>query len=70
VRHIVLTHLDFDHAGGLEDFPEAIVHVMQTEIETARNRHGFISSQRYRYRLKQWDEVKHWQYYSPDAIEF
>jgi glyoxylase-like metal-dependent hydrolase (beta-lactamase superfamily II) len=23
VRHIVLTHLDFDHAGGLEDFPEA-----------------------------------------------
>jgi glyoxylase-like metal-dependent hydrolase (beta-lactamase superfamily II) len=63
VRHIVLTHLDFDHAGGLEDFPEAIVHVMQTEMETARNRHGFISSQRYR--LKQWDEVKHWQYYIP-----
>jgi glyoxylase-like metal-dependent hydrolase (beta-lactamase superfamily II) len=21
VRHILLTHLDFDHAGGLEDFP-------------------------------------------------
>ena len=21
VRHIVLTHLDFDHAGGIEDFP-------------------------------------------------
>src|SRR5687768_9555144 len=27
VRHIVLTHLDFDHAGGLSDFPEAKVHV-------------------------------------------
>jgi glyoxylase-like metal-dependent hydrolase (beta-lactamase superfamily II) len=27
VRHIVMTHLDFDHAGGLEDFPEAAVHV-------------------------------------------
>ena len=38
VRHIVLTHLDFDHAGGLEDFPEAIVHVMHTEMETARDR--------------------------------
>jgi glyoxylase-like metal-dependent hydrolase (beta-lactamase superfamily II) len=71
VRHIVLTHLDFDHAGGLEDFPEAIVHVMQTEMEAARdrkaypkvNRYGFISSQRYR--PKQWDEVKHWQYYLP-----
>ena len=23
VRHIVLTHLDFDHAGGLDDFPDA-----------------------------------------------
>ncbi|MBD1874775.1 MBL fold metallo-hydrolase [Nodosilinea sp. FACHB-131] len=61
VRHIVLTHLDFDHAGGLEDFPEATVHVMQSEIETARDRQGFIASRRYR--PNQWDEVKHWQHY-------
>jgi glyoxylase-like metal-dependent hydrolase (beta-lactamase superfamily II) len=27
VRHIVLTHLDLDHAGGLPDFPRATVHV-------------------------------------------
>jgi len=63
VRHIVLTHLDFDHAGGLEDFPEATVHVMQTEIEAAQERRGFIASQRYRPDL--WDEVKRWKYYSP-----
>src|SRR5690349_15172933 len=25
VRHIVLSHLDFDHAGGLDDFPWAKV---------------------------------------------
>jgi glyoxylase-like metal-dependent hydrolase (beta-lactamase superfamily II) len=62
VRHIVLTHLDFDHAGGLEDFPEATVHVMQTEIEAAQERRGFIASQRYRPDL--WDEVKRWKYYS------
>jgi glyoxylase-like metal-dependent hydrolase (beta-lactamase superfamily II) len=62
VRHIVLTHLDFDHAGGLEDFPEATVHVMQTEIEAAQDRHGFITSQRYR--PDQWDEVKRWKFYS------
>jgi glyoxylase-like metal-dependent hydrolase (beta-lactamase superfamily II) len=62
VRHIVLTHLDFDHAGGLEDFPEATVHVMLPEIEAARERRGFISSQRYR--PGQWDEVKQWKYYS------
>jgi glyoxylase-like metal-dependent hydrolase (beta-lactamase superfamily II) len=62
VRHIVLTHLDFDHAGGLEDFPEATVHVMQTEIDAAQERRGFIASQRYRPDL--WDEVKRWKYYS------
>ncbi len=63
VRHIVLTHLDFDHAGGLEDFPDATVHVMQAETEAAQERHGFIASQRYR--PGQWDEVKRWKYYSP-----
>jgi len=62
VRHIVLTHLDFDHAGGLEDFPEATVHVTQREKETARDRHGFIAKGRYR--PDQWDEVKHWQCYT------
>ncbi|HYX14993.1 MAG TPA: MBL fold metallo-hydrolase [Nostoc sp.] len=62
VRHIVLTHLDFDHAGGLEDFPEATVHVMLSEIEAAKERQGFVSSRRYR--PGQWDEVKNWKYYS------
>jgi glyoxylase-like metal-dependent hydrolase (beta-lactamase superfamily II) len=62
VRHIVLTHLDFDHAGGLEDFPEATIHVMQAESEAARERQGFIGSQRYC--PGQWDEVKNWKFYS------
>ncbi|GAB1540521.1 hypothetical protein NUACC21_31900 [Scytonema sp. NUACC21] len=62
MRHIVLTHLDFDHAGGLEDFPEATVHVMQAEIEAAQERRGFIASQRYC--PNQWDEVKRWKFYS------
>lgn len=63
VRHIVLTHLDFDHAGGLEDFPEATVHLMQRERETARDRRGMIA--RSRYRPRQWDGVQHWQCYEP-----
>jgi glyoxylase-like metal-dependent hydrolase (beta-lactamase superfamily II) len=29
VTHIVLTHLDFDHAGGIQDFPGAAVHVLE-----------------------------------------
>lgn len=32
VTDIVLTHLDNDHAGGLHDFPNAIVHVSKEEL--------------------------------------
>lgn len=59
VRHIVLTHLDFDHAGGIEDFPGAQVHVCSRELEAAVNgRTGFIS--RRRYRPQQWDQDVRW----------
>ena len=37
VRHIVATHLDTDHAGGLGDFPEAEVHVFSSELATAQS---------------------------------
>jgi glyoxylase-like metal-dependent hydrolase (beta-lactamase superfamily II) len=33
VRHIVLTHMHFDHCGGLADFPHAQVHVLRREYE-------------------------------------
>ena len=33
VRHIVLTHLHLDHAGGLPDFPQAQVYVYRREHE-------------------------------------
>ncbi len=36
VRHIVLTHLHRDHAGGLRDFPHARVHVHEAELAAAR----------------------------------
>lgn len=32
VRHIVLTHADPDHAGGLADFPNAQVHISEEEF--------------------------------------
>lgn len=63
VRHIVLTHLDFDHAGGLEDFPDAMVHVMDEEFSAATGpRKGFVP--RNRYRPSQFDEVTNWRRYT------
>jgi glyoxylase-like metal-dependent hydrolase (beta-lactamase superfamily II) len=63
VRHIVLTHLDFDHAGGLEDFPQARVHVLAAERDAAeRTRRSFVADQRYRPR--QWDDVRDWRTYA------
>jgi glyoxylase-like metal-dependent hydrolase (beta-lactamase superfamily II) len=48
VRHVVLTHLDFDHAGGLPDFPAAKVHVHAREKDVALVRATFNQQQRYR----------------------
>jgi glyoxylase-like metal-dependent hydrolase (beta-lactamase superfamily II) len=48
VRHIVVTHLDPDHAGGLADFPEAIVHVHATELDMAVRRPTLAEKGRYR----------------------
>jgi glyoxylase-like metal-dependent hydrolase (beta-lactamase superfamily II) len=62
VRHIVLTHLDFDHAGGLEDFPHATIHLMNKEYEAATGpREGFVP--RSRYRPRQFDEISNWRRY-------
>jgi glyoxylase-like metal-dependent hydrolase (beta-lactamase superfamily II) len=63
VRHIVISHLDFDHAGGIEDFPKATVHVTAREKEVADRQEGgaFVSDKRYR--PQQWDEAANWALY-------
>lgn len=48
VAHIVMTHLDFDHAAGLKDFPQARIHLSATEAEVARNRRTPKAAARYR----------------------
>jgi glyoxylase-like metal-dependent hydrolase (beta-lactamase superfamily II) len=69
VRHILLTHLDFDHAGGIEDFPEARVHVTAIEKDLAeRHRRGFINSRRYQ--PVQFDDVRDWRTYGPGGDDW
>ena len=36
IGHIILSHLHFDHAGGLPDFPNAWIHILQTEYAAFR----------------------------------
>ncbi|GAA4989332.1 MBL fold metallo-hydrolase [Kitasatospora paranensis] len=58
VRHIVLTHLDLDHAGGLGDFPQAEVHVFAEELAAARA--PATRAERDRYRTAQWAHGPRW----------
>jgi glyoxylase-like metal-dependent hydrolase (beta-lactamase superfamily II) len=47
VRHIIVTHLDYDHTGGLADFPWATVHVHEPEY-LAGMRPTVVERMRYR----------------------
>jgi glyoxylase-like metal-dependent hydrolase (beta-lactamase superfamily II) len=58
VRHIVVTHLDLDHAGGLSDFPEATVHVSAAEHDAAMTRRS--GNERRRYRPMHWAHGPKW----------
>jgi glyoxylase-like metal-dependent hydrolase (beta-lactamase superfamily II) len=63
VRHIVLTHLDRDHAGGIPDFPKAKVHVPDTEYRAA------ISPRSSRYLPHQWAHGPDWVLHRADDGE-
>jgi glyoxylase-like metal-dependent hydrolase (beta-lactamase superfamily II) len=62
VRHIVLTHLDFDHAGGLDDFPDATVHLLHREREAAEAQQTWMDRQRFR--PQQWSSRDRWKTYA------
>ena len=57
VRHVIVTHLDLDHAGGLPDFPLAKVHVFQPEFDAAMHP-NFRSKARYL--PSQWAHSPRW----------
>jgi glyoxylase-like metal-dependent hydrolase (beta-lactamase superfamily II) len=67
VRHIVTTHLDLDHAGGLSDFPQAQVHVLGLELAAAMNPSW---RERTRYIAAQWAHAPRWVEHGVDGEEW
>jgi glyoxylase-like metal-dependent hydrolase (beta-lactamase superfamily II) len=64
VRHVIVTHLDVDHCGGLPDFPDAQVHVLAAELEAAT-----AEAPSFRYRPAHWAHGPNWVTYTPDSGE-
>jgi glyoxylase-like metal-dependent hydrolase (beta-lactamase superfamily II) len=64
VRHIIVTHLDGDHCGGLPDFPDAQVHVLAAELEAATT-----EAPSFRYRPAHWAHGPKWATYTPGSGE-
>lgn len=60
VRHVVLTHLDADHRGGLEDFPNAVAHVSAAEMQAATHPLTLLEKRRYQ---GNWMDHAHWATY-------
>lgn len=52
VRHIVLTHFDMDHIGGISDFPDAEIHCTAAEVLGAMR--SPTRAERFRFRPAQW----------------
>lgn len=65
VRHVLLTHLDRDHAGGLSDFPAATVHVHRREYQAAVT--GDVPARKGRYISEQWRHKPKWQMYGEEG---
>lgn len=65
VRHIVLTHLDLDHAGGISDFPKAKIHLHRREHQAGMERATYFEKNRYR--SEQWAHNPDWKLYEPSG---
>jgi glyoxylase-like metal-dependent hydrolase (beta-lactamase superfamily II) len=69
LTHIVLTHLDPDHAGGISDFPHARVHVLADEHRAATRPPGRQEKATARSNQQQWAHGPLWEIYSGEGGE-
>jgi len=67
VKHILISHLDFDHAGGISDFPHATVHILSSEYNATQN--FFSLKNKARYKTQQFRQHRYWNFIEPDQGE-
>ena len=65
VRHIVITHFDMDHIGGISDFPDAQIHVTAAEVLGAMRPPTIF--EKIRFRDAQWAHGPKIVEHSPDG---
>ncbi|HWQ47206.1 MAG TPA: MBL fold metallo-hydrolase [Longilinea sp.] len=69
IKNIIVTHLHFDHAGGLPDFPEAVIHIHRREYEALL--HSRRLMERLAYDPLDFLHNPHWEIYEkPDCKWF
>jgi glyoxylase-like metal-dependent hydrolase (beta-lactamase superfamily II) len=62
VKHILVSHLDLDHAGGISDFPQATIHILSSEYNAAQK---LSMMNKLRYRPQQFKNHRHWNFLEP-----
>ena len=67
VRHIVLTHLHLDHAGGLRDFPRAKVHIYREEYQAGRKPRGLMERA---YDPSHWSHGPDWVFHDDQEVDW
>jgi glyoxylase-like metal-dependent hydrolase (beta-lactamase superfamily II) len=68
VKHVIMTHMDFDHVGGLPDFPNATIHLSRLEARAVRAPSGL--KERARYGVANAVSQSNWHVYDHFNAEF
>jgi glyoxylase-like metal-dependent hydrolase (beta-lactamase superfamily II) len=65
VKHIIVSHFDSDHIGGLADFPDAKIHILEDEWQAAQN--PFSPKEKARYKKIRWEQNRMIKTYKTDG---
>jgi glyoxylase-like metal-dependent hydrolase (beta-lactamase superfamily II) len=70
VRHVIITHMHLDHAGGLPDFPRAQVHIYRPEYDHIMSKPGWEFHRPHWVHGPDWvvHELAHEKWYDFDAM--